>query len=89
MDKLIDGNTRTHENRLYDLPVIQEELAASQERDKHIALLGSYSASKFSVIRSMDRNAMAKFGMAVHFMGVRREVLRGVHKIQLGVWGAL
>ena len=23
------------------------------------------------------------------FMGVRREVLRGVHQIQLGVWGAL
>ena len=22
-------------------------------------------------------------------MGVRREVLRGVHQIQLGVWGAL
>ena len=24
-----------------------------------------------------------------HSMGVRREVLRGVHQIQLGVWGAL
>ena len=69
MDRLIDGNTRTHENRLYDQPVIQEKLAASQEEEKQIALqlLGSYSASKFFVVRSMDRNAMAKFGMAVHF----------------------
>ena len=60
-------NTRTHENRLCDLPVIQEKLAASQEGDKQVALLGSYSASKFSVVRSMDHNVMAKFGMAVHF----------------------